>query len=124
MKATSALSAVAAAAIFAGCATHSPYAYVHGDRWYKADMHSYSVLVLDVDGESTTRNPAVVDPGMRAIRVQGPTVLGFRHGEARTLQLNVEPCTRYYLKAVKKNPLDQDFVPAVDYQEPIAGCRV
>jgi hypothetical protein len=124
MKPTPALSALAAAVILAGCATHSPYAFVHGDRWFKADMHSYSVIVLDVDGKSTTRNPAMVDPGMRAIRVQGPAVPGFRYGEARTLQLNVEPCMRYYLKAVKKNRLDPDFVPAVDYQEPIAGCRV
>jgi hypothetical protein len=122
MKLAPVLSAVAAAAL-AGCATHSPYAHIHGDRWFKADMHSYSVVLLDIDGKSTTRNPAVVDPGLRTIRVQGPPAPGFHQGEARTMQLNVEPCMRYYLKAVKKTSVDHDFVPAVDYQDRIPGCR-
>jgi hypothetical protein len=30
---------------------------------------------------------------------------------------------RYYLKAVKRNSLEQDFTPAVDYEETITGCR-
>ena len=55
------------------------------------------------------------------IRVQGPAGGGATYGEIRTLTLDVKPCTRYYLKAVKKNALEQDFEPRVDYVEPIAG---
>ena len=117
------LIALAGAAALAGCATPQPFSYLDGNRYFRADPKSYSVIVLDVDGRSDTRNPVMVDPGRRVVRVQGPASAGFTFGEARSFTLDVKPCTRYYLKAVKKNPLDQDFVPMVDHEEPIAGCR-
>lgn len=104
-----------------GCAT-TPFSYIDGNRYFKTELHSYSVIVLDVDGRSDTRNPVMIDPGRHVIRVQGPAASGFRYGETRTLTLDVKACTRYYLKAVKKNSLEQDFEPQVDYVEPIAGC--
>ena len=113
-------SAVALLAL-AGCAT-TPFSYIDGNRYFRTDYHSYSVIVLDVDGRSDTRNPVMVDPGRKVIRVQGPPASGFSYGETRAITLDVKPCTRYYLKAVKKNSLDQDFEPMVDYVEPIAGC--
>ena len=113
-------SAVALLAL-AGCAS-TPFSYIDGNRYFKTDYHSYSVIVLDVDGRSDTRNPVMVEPGRKVIRVQGPPAHGFSYGETRNLTLDVKPCTRYYLKAVKKNALEQDFVPEVDYVEPIAGC--
>jgi len=111
-----------AVAALAGCA-HAPFAYIDGNRYFHASLNTFSVIVLDVDGQSDLRNPVWVDPGKRVIRVQGPSTAGFTFGETRTLTLDVKPCTRYYLKAVKQNPLQQDFTPAVDYEEPIAGCR-
>ena len=39
-------------------------------------MNSYSVIVLDVDGRSDTRNPVMVEPGRKVIRVQGPAGAG------------------------------------------------
>ena len=113
-------SAVALFAL-AGCAT-TPFSYIDGNRYFKAEMNSYSVIVLDVDGRSDTRNPVMVEPGRKVIRVQGPAAPGFSYGETRALTLDVKPCTRYYLKAVKQNPVQQDFEPKVDYVEPIAGC--
>lgn len=115
------LASIAAVAVMAGCAT-APFSYIHGNRYFTAELNSYSVIVLDVDGRSETRNPVMVDPGLRVIRVQGPPVVGYRFGETRAITLDVKPCTRYYLKAVKKNSLEQDFEPLVDYVEPIAGC--
>ena len=115
------LAGIAAIAALAGCAT-TPFSYIDGNRYFKADINSYSVIVLDVDGRSDTRNPVMVDPGRHVIRVQGPAASGFQYGETRAITLDVKPCTRYYLKAVKKNSLQQDFEPQVDYVEPIAGC--
>ena len=106
----------------AGCATVGEFSYIDGRRYFQSEMNTYSVVVLDIDGKSYTTNPVLIEPGMRAIRVQGPPTAGFRQGETRTLNLDVKPCTRYYLKAVKENPLQQDFTPAVDYQEPISNC--
>ena len=112
-----------AVAVFAliGCAT-PPFSYIDGNRYFRTELYTYSVLVLDINGISDIRNPIPVEPGMKVIRVQGPAAPGFLYGDIRELKLDVKPCTRYYLKAVKKNQLEQDFVPGVDYQEPIAGC--
>lgn len=116
-----ALMAVALVAL-ASCATVGEFSYIDGRRYFQAEMNTFSVVVLDIDGKSYATNPVMIEPGMHAIRVQGPPAAGFRQGEARTLNLDVKPCTRYYLKAVKENPLQQDFTPAVDYQEPITNC--
>jgi hypothetical protein len=107
----------------AGCATTPTFSYIDGNRWYKAELNSYSVVVLDVDGVSYTRNPVMVDPGVHVIRVQGPPAPGFRYGEDKTLTVDVKPCMRYYLKAVKKTSVEQDYTPAVDYVDPISGCK-
>lgn len=114
-------SAVAVLAL-AGCAT-PPFSYIDGNRYFRTDYHAYSVIVLDVDGRSDVRNPVMIEPGRKVIRVQGPPATGFPYGEIRAFTLDVKPCTRYYLKAVKKNSLEQDFEPQVDYVEPIAGCK-
>ena len=113
---------VAIAAAVTGCATPT-FSYIDSNRWYKAELNSYSVVLLDVDGVNYTRNPAMIDPGVHVIRVQGPPAPGFSYGEARSLKLDVKPCTRYYLKAVKQNSVQQDFTPMVDYEEPISGCK-
>jgi len=121
MKATLiGMTMAAAVSALAGCA--APCSYIDGNRYFQADINSSSVIVLDVNGRSDTRNPVMVDPGKHVIRVQGPAPGGFRFGEVRTLTLEVKPCTRYYLKAVRQNSLQLDFEPKVDFEEPIAGC--
>jgi hypothetical protein len=124
LKLTLTLTLVAALAVLSGCATYEPFSYIDGNRYFRANLYTYSVIVLDVDGKSYNRNPVMVDPGRRVIRVQAPPVAGFTYGETRTMTLDVKPCTRYYLKAVKKNSLEQDFTAEVDYEEVIAGCRI
>jgi hypothetical protein len=117
------LTLLAAVAALSGCATYDTFSYIDGNRYFLANLNTFSVIVLDVDGVSYNRNPVMIDPGPKVVRVQGPAVAGFTFGEVRTLKLDVKPCTRYYLKAVKKNSLEQDFTPAVDYEETITGCR-
>ena len=120
MKLRLMMAAVALAA--AGCASN--FSYIDGNRYFKAEMNSHSVIVLDIDGRSYIQNPVMVEPGVRVIRVQGPAAPGFRFGEDRTITLDVKPCTRYYLKAVTPNAISQEFTPMVDFEEPIAGCKV
>lgn len=113
---------VAAALVLAGCATQQPFSYINGNKWHRAEMNSFSVIVLDVDGKSQLKNPVMVDPGLRVIRVQGPPGTRLGRGEDRTFTLDVKPCMHYYLKAVKQNPLLDDFEPMVDYEASIVGC--
>lgn len=118
---------LAASALLAGCATSQTFSQVTGQRWLRAELNTFDVLVISVDGTSFIERPGApvrVDPGLREIVVQGPSTAGFRFGEQRTLKLDVQPCTRYFLEARKANSLSQDFEPRVNFSEPIAGCGV
>jgi hypothetical protein len=122
MKATLLLAAAVVAA--AGCATREPFAQLQGQRWNRVELNTFDVTIISVDGEHYVQrgSPIVISPGPHKIVVQGPPTAGFRYGQQRTLELNVEPCTRYWLEAKKANALAQDFEPRVNYREPIAGC--
>ena len=115
------LTAAAALAVLAGCATPYSYSQLYGQRYYVTPIDTYPVLILSVDGKDYLSSPVLVDPGLRAVRVQAPSGgAGLR--EVRTIALEVKPCTRYYLVAVKDNRLASDFEVKVDHQEPIGGC--
>jgi len=117
---------LAAIAATTGCATQETFSQLDGYRWNRVDLNTFDVTIISVDGEHYIQRgiPLMITPGPHKIVVQGPATAGFRYGEQRTLDLNVEPCTRYWLEARKANSLSQDFQPAVNYAEPItAGCR-
>jgi hypothetical protein len=130
MSIASALPRIAAlaavAALIAGCATtQDGFAYLTGQRWKKAELNTFDVIIISVDGTHYIERkdrPVMIDPGLRTIVVQGPPTAGFPYGEQRALKLDVQPCTRYWLEAKKQNALSQDFEPRVNYTEPIAGC--
>ena len=123
--ATTAVFACAAATVVAmgGCAsTGYHFSQVVGTRFFKTNIDTYPVSVNEVDGRSYLGNaPVLVDPGLRQVVVQGPpTFVDLR--ETRAVALDVRPCTRYYLVAMKENRLDNDFAVKVDFEEPLAGC--
>ena len=115
------LTLAGAAALLAGCATPYSYSQLYGSRYYKAPLDTYPVLILSVDGKDYLNSPVLVDPGRREVKVQAPPGgAGLR--ETRVFSLDVQPCTRYYLVAVKDNRLASDFQVKVDHAEPIGGC--
>lgn len=121
-----AVAAVIAAAVLAGCAARPEnFSFLHGERWRKVELNTFDVIIISVDGRHYIERPGapiMVAPGLRRIVVQGPPAAGFTFGEQRTLTLEVKPCTRYWLEAKKANPLAQDFEPRVNHSEPIVGC--
>ena len=126
MKPMALAAAVLSAAVLGGRGTTTTsYSQLTGKRWSKADINTYDVLIISVDGRHEIERgsaPVLVEPGMRKIVVQGPPTAGFTYGEQRTLTLDVKPCTRYWLEAKKANSLSQDFEPRVNYTEPVSGC--
>ena len=115
--------AVLAACALAACAsTDYHFSQLYGNRYFRAPIDTYPVSIVRVDGKDNTFKPALVDPGLRQITVQVPPGGARGVGQERTLALEVAPCTRYYLVAVKQNKLDSDFTVRVDYQEPVSGC--
>ncbi len=117
--------AASLAVLAAGCATTDTFSYIQGQRWKKAELNTFDVTIIRVDDQDYIQRgdaPIRIEPGLHRIVVQGPPTAGFRFGEQRTLTLDVKPCTRYWLEAKKDNALSQDFVPRVNYEEPIPGC--
>lgn len=130
---------LAAATIVAGCAsTDYHFSQLSGSRYYQTSLDTYPLSILRVDDKDVmngaaglvyvdratpyARKFALVDSGPRQITVQGPPGGAGSTGETRTFALDVAPCTRYYLVAVKDNRLASDFSVRVDYQEPVSGC--
>jgi len=110
-------------ALLAGCASGNyHYSQLDGHRYFRTPIDTHPVLIVRVDGSDTVFSPVPVEPGLRKVTVQGPPTVTSRRGEERTIELNVAPCTRYYLVAVKDNRLSNDFTVKVDYQEPVGGC--
>lgn len=111
------------APVLAACATPYTHSELRGERYYRTPIDTYPVVVSRIDGRSTPlRAPALVEPGRRTLLVQGPPTPTSRLGEQVQIDLDVKPCTRYYLVAVKQTPLSNDFHVRVDHEETIAGC--
>ena len=117
-----AFAALGVVALVACASTEYHYSQLYGQRYYKTPLDTYPVTIVRVDGKDTTLRPVLVDPGLRRITVQGPHGGAYRLGEEREFSLDVRPCTRYYLVAVRDNRLDSDFTVRVDYEEPVGGC--
>src|SRR5690348_5756362 len=94
----------------AACAsTDYHYSQLYGQRYYKTPLDTYPVTIVRVDGKDTTLRPVLVDPGLHRVTVQGPPGGASRLGEEREFALDVRPCTRYYLVAIRDNRLESDF---------------
>ena len=111
-----------AATGLSGCATDYHYSQISGRKYHVSEIDTYSISTLRVDGRSTILHPTPVDPGRRMILVQGPPDGVSLEGRQREIAIDVKPCTRYYLVAVKTTRLSSDFDVRVDYEEPVGGC--
>jgi len=113
--------AVALLALLQSCATGTVFSQLVGERYFVTRLDTYPVTILSVDGRSSTLSTQYVEPGLRKLVLQGPpggsgvsALVGF--------DLEVKPCARYYVVAVKASPLDSAFTPQVDFVQPLAGC--
>ena len=116
--------AIIGIATLAACASADyQYSQLYGKRYSRAPIDTYDVTILRVDGKDTLYRQVLVDPGVRKIVVKGPPGGASTWGEEREIVLDVRPCTRYYLVAVRPNRLASDFDVRVDYEEPLGGCK-
>jgi hypothetical protein len=120
---------IAAAAVLAlaaaGCATApAGQSELVGQRYFVTNIDTYPVRIESVDGSSSTLAVQYVAPGMRRLTLQTvPGGAGF--SDIVAFEVDVKPCMRYYIVAVKANPLDSHFTPKVDYAMSLgSGCRM
>jgi hypothetical protein len=111
------------AAMLHGCATSPATSQLLGERYFLTNIDTYPLHIAAVDGVSSTVRPQFVEPGTRRLVLRGPPG-GAGFSDVVAFTLDVKPCTRYYIVAVKANPLDTQFTPRVDYEIPLgSACR-
>ena len=118
------LSVLAASVLAASCASMTTsFSEVSGDRFNQAPVDRRAVNIVSVGNTSGWANnsPVQVEPGLHRVVITSRNHRGFQ-GRTVAFDLNVEPCTRYYINAQFANPVTPDFVPVIDHQETIAGC--
>ena len=110
-------------ALVQGCATNPATSQLLGERYFLTPIDTYPVQIASVDGSSSTVTPKFVEPGVRRLLLRGPPG-GAGVSAVESFTLDVKPCTRYYIVAVKANPLDTSFTPKVDFEQPLgSSCR-
>jgi hypothetical protein len=105
---------------------------VTGARWNipSRELNTVPTFINKIDGNSGFVNPPgqaiKVEPGKHLIELSAPPLsAGWTGGtDIETLELNVEPCKRYYINGTYPNPLGLSWKPFVDYVDTIAGCKV
>ena len=113
----------ASAALLQGCASMPSFSQLVGERYFVTNLDTYPLLIAAVDGSSSTVSPKFVEPGVRQLVLQGPPG-GAGVSDVVPFTLDVKPCTRYYIVAVKASPLDTRFTPRVDYEMPLSShCK-
>jgi hypothetical protein len=119
-----ALALVPALAGLSCCATPS-FSYLDGERWSRSELNTYDTLIVSVDGTSYSYNSQIrVEPGRHHIVFQTNPIPGFDQSPQKALDIDIEPCQRYWFEAKRVNRGTQDFEPRVNYKESIAGCGI
>ena len=120
------LAVLAVSLLAASCASMTTsYSEVIGERYNLAPENRRAVDIVSVGGTSGWANGSAVqvDPGVQRVVVTSRAHRGFR-GRTAEFQLNVEPCTRYYINAQFDTTITQQWTPVIDYVDTIAGCQV
>ncbi len=115
-----------AAASLTAC-TSAPLSFVEGVPLTRTDPTLYPVRVVSLDGIiqfSSADQPLNVYPGSRSLVLAAAPGKSARGSTQKSYVLNVEPCSRYYLAAKRKSPMDSDWSLVLDHKEAVPGCTV
>jgi hypothetical protein len=114
---------IACALALPGCATREAFSYLDGERWSRVEKDTFDTSIVSVDGKYYTYNSRIrVEPGRHHIVFRTRPAPGFLYSAEKALDLDIEPCTRYWFEARKANAIAQDFEPRVNYKDSITGC--
>lgn len=89
----------------------------------KVTMNREVAIIRQIDGRYDTNRIVKTEPGKHHVVVDPPMRKGFT-GTTATLDLDIEPCKRYYINAQFKSGVGADWEPVIGYVENIAGCKV
>jgi hypothetical protein len=124
------------AALLAGaltsCQSWGPtWSEVTGVR-YNIVMNRTPTGINAIDGQNPGPRPPIdapfykLTPGNHIVQAQAlnPNPGWISNEALKRVELNFEPCKRYYINAQFVNLIDSDWTAVVDYVETIVGCRL
>jgi hypothetical protein len=121
LLALAALGTLTALPAFAG-PYDQPWSIVETYYGRTADSHLRKVIINRIDDTNTEpRNRVVTTPGSHNVVLDVPPRKGFPASQVQ-MQMDLKPCTRYYMAAELKSPTLQAWQPIVKYEEPIGEC--
>jgi len=116
------LGAASALPAFAGD-FDQPWSIVETYYGRAADSHLRKVIINRVDETNTqVQNRVVTTPGRHHVVLDVPPRKGFPATQT-TLDMDLKPCTRYYMAAELESPTLQQWKAVVKYEEPIGECE-
>jgi hypothetical protein len=122
MKAIVIIASLTATAALAG-PFDQPYSIVVTDTRPSADSHMRPLIVNRVDEENSIHNRSVVTPGPHKVVLDLPPRKGFNVATQVVLDMDLKPCTRYYMVAILDSPTLQTWKPLVREEERIIECE-
>jgi hypothetical protein len=80
------------------------------------------VIIVSIDGKSTTNALKYVDPGRHVLKVRSSRVQS-PNNALKTVEFDVAPCTGYVLAAQHENPTSSRWELVTDREFPLPGCQ-
>lgn len=96
---------------------------VSGVLYHRTHINRAPAIIKQIDGVHRTQKPVKSEPGMHQIVIQSPSRRGFQ-GSDRTMNLNLEPCKRYYVNAQFESGTGPRWEPVLAEVETTAGCKL
>jgi hypothetical protein len=114
---------IAAADVQAAAKWGTTWSEISGNLYSKAQMNVTAATIKQIDGKHETKKIVKAEPGRHTVVVASPMRKGFA-GSDTTVDMELEPCKRYYVNAQFESGGGTDWKPVVAMVETIPGCKV
>jgi hypothetical protein len=114
------------AVVLPGCQSWGPtWSEVSGRQYVGGTLYRRPAIIEHIDNQGAfVSDPIKVESGNHRIELSAPVPRWPGGSDIKVMNLNLEPCKRYYFNAQFENNVSQNWVPVIDYVDPIAGCTV
>ena len=87
-----------------------------------ADGYYLHLIVSSLDGTTPTTGTVAVKPGRKQIVVDTPSTTRSRASTHKRIELDMQPCVRYFVAGKKSSEASLRWEPEVFLTEPIGEC--
>jgi hypothetical protein len=95
---------------------------VTGELDSRTQLNRTAAIIKSIDGRHSRDKVVKTESGQRKVMVQSPARKGFQGSDA-AMDLQLEPCKRYFINAQFKSSVGTDWEPVLARVDPVAGCK-